>query len=148
MKVILSKDVHGLGVKDDVKDVRNGYARNFLFPKGFAALATPTALKHVSARKERHASALADRTTEFEALAERLAMCTLRFVLKTSGKGRAFGSVTPAKIQAALKKEKIDVQRDWIVLDEPLKTVGEHQTHVRLPTGRTVRIRILIEPES
>lgn len=148
MKVILSRDVGGLGVKDDVKEVRNGYARNFLLPKGFAVLATPAVLAEVSSRKKRRETALLERTSEFEELADRLAGMTLRFYMKISAKGRAFGSITPSTIHAELKKGKVDVERDWILLDEPLKTIGEHHVLVRLPTGREARIQIFIEPES
>ncbi len=147
MRVILKREVSGLGRPGEVKDVAEGYAQNFLLPRGLATLATAGELKHLA--QERQADkAKKDRAhTEAEELATRLGGITLIFHLKAGEQGKTFGSVTNKDIAEALKKEhRIDVDRTKIVLAEPVKSLGAHSVEIRLMPDVRAKVTIAVEP--
>jgi large subunit ribosomal protein L9 len=147
VRVILKREVRGLGRPGDVKDVADGYAQNFLIPKGFAIEATAGELKHLS--RERQADKLKkDRAhADAEELAKRLATITLMFRLKAGKDGKTFGSVTNKDIAESLKKEHgVDVDRAKITLTEPLRTLGAHTVEVRLAPDIRARVMVAVEP--
>ena len=147
MRVILKREVRGLGRPGDVKDVADGYAQNFLIPKGLAIEATAGELKHLS--QERQADKLKkDRAhADAEELAKRLAAITLMFRLKAGKDGKTFGSVTNKDIAESLKSEhKIDVDRAKITLTEPLRTLGAHTVEIRLAPDIRARVMVAVEP--
>lgn len=147
MKIILLDDLPPLGRKNDVKEVSNGYARNFLFPKKLAKLATPEALKELTSQKEREERKKSEEYQKYNALAERLKPLVLTFKVKVGEKGRTFGSITVVKIHEALKKEGIEAKKEWIELEEPIKTTGEHMVKVKFPHGLEGEIKIKVEAE-
>jgi large subunit ribosomal protein L9 len=146
MKVILKHDVKGLGREGDVKDVKDGYARNFLFPSGAAVKADTGALKnwerHRAEREER------DRVEkdQAEATAERLRGLKLEVAVKSGEKNRLFGSVTNREIAELIAREGIEVDRHAIHLREPIKTVGDHRVDVRLMPGLEVPVTVTVVP--
>ena len=146
MKVILKHDVKGLGREGDVKDVKDGYARNFLFPTGAAVKADTGALKnwerHRAEREER------DRLEkeQAEATAERLRGLKLEVAVKSGEKNRLFGSVTNREIADLIAREGIEVDRHSIHLREPIKTVGDHRVEVRLMPGLEVPVTVTVIP--
>jgi large subunit ribosomal protein L9 len=146
MKVILKHDVKGLGREGDVKDVKDGYARNFLFPSGAAVKADTGALKnwerHRAEREER------DRVEkdQAEATAERLRGLKLEVAVKSGEKNRLFGSVTNREIAELIAHEGIEVDRHAIHLREPIKTVGDHRVDVRLMPGLEVPVTVTVIP--
>lgn len=146
MKVILKHDVKGLGREGDVKDVKDGYARNFLFPTGAAVKADTGALKnwerHRAEREER------DRLEkeQAEATAERLRGLKLEVAVKSGEKNRLFGSVTNREIAELIAREGIEVDRHAIHLREPIKTVGDHRVEVRLMPGLEVPVTVTVIP--
>lgn len=147
MRVILKREVRGLGRPGDVKDVADGYAQNFLIPKGLAIEATAGELKHLS--QERQADKLKkDRAhADAEELAKRLATITLMFRLKAGKDGKTFGSVTNKDIAESLKKEHgVDVDRAKITLTEPLRSLGAHTVEVRLAPDIRARVMVAVEP--
>jgi large subunit ribosomal protein L9 len=147
VRVILKREVRGLGRPGDVKDVADGYAQNFLIPKGLAIEATAGELKHLS--QERQADKLKkDRAhADAEELAKRLATITLMFRLKAGKDGKTFGSVTNQDIAESLKKEHgVDVDRAKITLTEPLRTLGAHTVEVRLAPDIRARVMVAVEP--
>lgn len=148
MRVVLRKDVPGLGRSGDVKDVAEGYAQNFLLRRGLAVEATAGELRRVAevqaATKAKRSRAHADA----EALAARIAATRLTFQLKTGERGKAFGSVTNRDIADALRRESgIEVDRMKIHLDEPLRTLGTHEVEVRLLTDVRARLTVTIEAQ-
>ncbi len=147
MKVVLLQDVPGLGQKNEVKNAAGGYARNFLFPRGLAKPATETTLKELSALKDRQEREKSQEYENFKALAEKLNSLVLTFKVKVGEKGRAFGSVTAVKIRDALKKEGIRVAKEWVVLEEPIKTAGEKTVEVKFPMGVRGKIKVVFEAE-
>jgi large subunit ribosomal protein L9 len=147
MKVILKHDVKGLGREGDVKDVKDGYARNYLIPNGAAVVADTGAIKnwerHRSERDERDRQLRA----EAEATAERLGELRLEIAVKAGEKNRLFGSVTNREIAEVLAKEGIEIDRHQIVLREPIKTVGDHRVTVHLGGGIDPQVLVVVSPE-
>ena len=147
MKVIFTKDVPAVGKKDEVKNVSDGYARNFLFPKGLARSATENAiknLKHALAEKQKSHALRHDHA---QTVAERLKTITLHFKTKIGEKGKSFGSVSAAKIQQELKKKGISVDKEDVLLEEPIKTLGEKMVLLRLHPDLSVEVKIVIDKE-
>jgi large subunit ribosomal protein L9 len=148
VRVILRREVAGLGRPGDVKDVADGYAQNFLLPRGFAVEATAGEMK-VLARARDAKQAKQDRAhADAEELAKRLSDTTLKFRLKAGGQGKTFGSVTSKDVADALKRElKVDIDRTKVHLPEPLKALGVHKVEVRLLTDVRANVTVAIEPE-
>ncbi len=148
MRVILKREVAGLGRPGDVKDVADGYAQNFLLPRGLAIEATAGELK-VLARARDAKRAKADRAhADAEELAKRLSQTTLVFRLKAGEQGKTFGSVTNKDIADALQREhKVEVDKTKVHLPEPLKSLGVHTIEIRLLTDVRANVTVAIEPE-
>ena len=148
MRVILRREVAGLGRPGDVKDVADGYAQNFLLPRGFAVEATAGEMK-VLARARDAKQARQDRAhADAEELAKRMSETTLMFRLKAGGQGKTFGSVTSKDVADALKRElKVDIDRTKVHLHEPLKALGVHKVEIRLLTDVRANVTVAIEPE-
>lgn len=148
MRVILKREVAGLGRPGDVKDVADGYAQNFLLPRGFAVEATAGELK-VLARARDAKRAKQDRAhADAEELAKRLSETTLMFRLKAGGQGKTFGSVTSKDVADALKAEhKVDIDKTKVHLPEPLKALGVHKVEIRLLTDVRANVTVAIEPQ-
>jgi large subunit ribosomal protein L9 len=147
VRVILKREVRGLGRPGEVKDVADGYAQNFLIPRGLAIEATAGELKHLA--QERQADkAKKDRAhSDAEELAARLGTIALVFKLKSGDQGKTFGSVTNKDIAEALKREhRIDIDRAKIVLPEPVRSLGAHRVEVRLLPDVRATLTIAVEP--
>jgi large subunit ribosomal protein L9 len=146
MKVILKHDVKGLGRGGDVKDVKDGYARNFLFPTGKAMIADAGALKnwerHRADRDERDRS----EREEAEATAERLRDLKLEIAVKAGEKSRLFGSVTNREIADLIAKEGIVIDRHAIHLREPIKTLGDFKADVHIMAGIDAQVTVSVIP--
>lgn len=147
MKIILLQDISAVGRKNEVKEVRDGYARNFLLPRRFALPASDLALKDLETHKARQEKQKSDEDTRYRATAEALKKTSLRFKVKLGEKGKAFGSVSASKIRDALQKEGIAADKDWIVLDEPIKTTGEHAIEIKFPHGIVGNMKVIVEAE-
>lgn len=148
MRVILKREVAGLGRPGDVKDVADGYAQNFLLPRGLAIEATAGEMK-VLARARDAKRAKQDRAhADAEELAKRLSETTLVFRLKAGDQGKTFGSVTSKDIAESLQREhKVVVDKTKVHLPEPLKTLGVHKVEIRLLTDVRPSVTVAIEPE-
>jgi len=147
MKVILKRDVKGLGREGEVKEVKSGYARNFLIPNGAAVMADTGALRnwerHREEREERDRSLRADA----ESTAERLRELRLEIGVKAGEKNRLFGSVTNREIAEHLAGEGIEIDRHQISLREPIKTVGDHRVTVHLGFGIDPQLLVVVTPQ-
>lgn len=147
MKVILLQDVQNVGRKSDVKDVSDGYARNFLFPRNLAKPATEQALKNLTAQKSHEEREKSEEYQKSKTLVEKLKSLTLTFKVKIGVKGRAFGSVTAVKVRDALKKKGIEVEKDWVQLEESIKTTGEKTVKIKLPHELVGEVKVAVEAE-
>lgn len=132
MKIILKEDVHGLGYKDDVVEVKNGYGRNYLIPTGKAVIATESALKVLAENAKQRAHKLAKIKADAEELAAKLAEVKLTIGAKTSATGTIFGSVNAIQISEALEKLGLAVDRKLIEIKDSVKEVGNYTATVKL----------------
>ncbi len=140
MKLILKEDVSGLGYKDDVVTVKDGYGRNYLIPTGKAVVASDSALKVLAENQRQRAHKLAKIKADAEALAAQLQGLKLTIGAKTSATGTIFGSVNNIQIAEALKKLGHNVDRKLIEIKQPVKEVGEYVATVKLHKEVTVEI--------
>jgi large subunit ribosomal protein L9 len=134
MKIILQKPVDKLGSPGDIAEVADGYARNYLIPRGMAIKAEKGALKQAEVLKKGHVARLSKQKGEFEAVASKLiAGGPLRIEARAGEEGKLFGSVTGADIaDAVLAQTGITVDRKDVHLDEPIRSVGLHEVRVKL----------------
>lgn len=147
MRVILKAEVRGLGRTGDIKDVADGYARNYLLPKGLAIEATGGELKHLAQERQTERSKKDRAHQDAEELATRLGEVTLVFKLKAGEHGKTFGSVTAKEVAEALNKEaKAEIDKTKIVLREPLRSLGIHKIEVRLLPDVRADVTVAIEP--
>jgi large subunit ribosomal protein L9 len=148
MRVILKRDVKGLGREGDLKDVKDGYARNFLLPTGAAVVADKGAIanweRHRDQREERERAVRADA----DALAERLRELKLEIGVKAGERGRLFGAVTGHQIADAIRERGIELDRHALHLREPIKAVGDYKVDVRLMPGVETVVTVSVVPAS
>jgi|SRR5579872_2109738 len=149
MKVILRQDVPNLGKAGEAHEVTPGYFRNFLQPRGLAAEATAGRMK-VQQTRVAHASTKESRAEDqARSLAEDLGKVTLTFPVKVGDQGRMYGSVTAKDVADALKKAQgIEVDRHKIVIEEALRSAGEHTVTVKLDHGVEASLKLDLVPES
>ena len=147
MKIILFQDIPNVGRKNDVKEVSDGYARNFLFPRKLAKPATEEALKTIIIQKSREEREKSEEYQKQKALVDKLKSLTLTFKVKIGEKGRAFGSVTAVKIRDAMKKHGVNLEKEAILLNDSIKTTGEHVVKIRLPHELVGEVKIVVEAE-
>ena len=140
MKIILKEDVSGLGYKDDVVELKDGYGRNFLIPTGKAVIASASALKVLAENQRQRAHKLAKIKADAEAIAAQLADVKLTIGAKTSATGTIFGSVNAIQIAEALEKLGHNIDRKIIDIKNPVKEVGEYVATVRLHKDVTVDV--------
>jgi len=147
VRVILKAEVRGLGRTGEIKDVADGYARNYLLPKGLAIEATGGELKVLAQERQTEKTKKDRAHQDAEELAQRLGQVTLVFKLKAGDQGKTFGSVTAKEVADALKKEaKADIDKTKIVLREPLRSLGIHKVEVRLLSDVRANVTVAIEP--
>ena len=147
MRVILKAEVRGLGRTGEIKDDADGYARNYLLPKGLAIEATGGELKQLAQERQTEKTKKDRAHQDAEELAKRLGEVTLVFKLKAGEHGKTFGSVTAKEVADALKKEaKAEIDKTKIVLHEPLRSLGVHRVEVRLLSDVRASVTVAIEP--
>ena len=133
MNIILKQDMPGLGHKDDIITVKDGYARNYLIPKGFAVNATPSVRKMHQEILNQRAHKEEQIKQEAEVIAEKMKDLKLTIGAKTSTKGKIFGSVNTIQISESLKEEGFEIDRkDITIKEELIKEVGSYTASVKL----------------
>ena len=147
MKVILTSDVDPLGKSGELKDVANGYARNYLIPRN---LAVPAAggtyrawLHDIASREEQRKKDFA----EAEINAQRISSTTLTMGVKVGEGGKLYGSITAKDIADALARRGIEIDRHKIDLDEPLRQLGTYKVAIRVYSEMTPEVTIEVEPK-
>lgn len=148
MKVIFLDDVRNVGKRYEIKEVSDGYARNFLFPNKLAEAATGIALKKIEAMKAEHEKEEAELTKRLHEIAKKISDMRLQFPLKTAKDGSVFGSVKAETIAKALRdhgvvtKERVDV-----MLEHPIKELGLFTVPIDLKKGITAELKIMVVAE-
>ena len=152
MRVILKEDLKGYGKKEDMVNVSDGYARNFLLPRGIAVEASKDNLNIMKTRKDAARSKKDREQTTAETYAEKLAKVNVVVKGKCGGSdssSRLFGSITSKDISDALKAQyRIDIDKKKIVLEEPIKTLGEKIIDVKLFQGINAKIKVTVVPDA
>ncbi len=147
MKVILTSDVEKLGKSGELKDVNDGYARNFLIPRRLAVPAAGGAYRawqhDIASREEKRKR----EREEAEIAAQRIAGTTLTMGVKVGEGGRLYGSITSKDIADALGRRGITVDRHKVELEEPLKTLGTYKVAVKVYSGMTPEVTVVVEPK-
>ncbi|HPN96327.1 MAG TPA: 50S ribosomal protein L9 [Candidatus Moranbacteria bacterium] len=144
MKIILLQDIKSLGKKGDSKDVSEGYARNFLFPKKIAVLATEVAIKNVEEKRKKEVEEKQKETAKLTELAHILK--DKKIVLKYKAKkGKLFGSVSARDIAKELEKENYNVSEKMVKLKDPIKKIGTYSVKLELAPNIISQISLSIE---
>jgi large subunit ribosomal protein L9 len=147
MEVILREDIGTLGARGAVVKVANGYARNYLLPKRLAVAATESNKKIVAQERDAHLRREAKLQSESEELAKLMGNITLTFRHKVGENDHLFGSVTAKDIAEALEAAGYHLERRKIQLEEPIRTLGEHDVTLRLHREVSTQIKVLVEAE-
>ena len=133
MQVILQQDVRGQGKKGQLVEVSEGYARNFLLPRKLAIAATPDAINTMNLKEKARKAEEARLKAEAEATAEKLKECMVKLTAKAGSGGKLFGAVTTKEISEGLKEQfGVDVPKQKLVLEEPIKAFGSYQVKAKL----------------
>jgi large subunit ribosomal protein L9 len=148
MKVILLDEVRGIGHKYEVKEVRDGYARNFLFPNKLAETASPTSLKKLEKMKAEHDEKEIELKKHLESVAHHIGEMTIEFDLKKGKDGSIFGVVNKESILKALREHKLlSAERVDITLDHPIKEFGAYTIPIDLKKGVSTKLKIVVKAE-
>lgn len=147
MKVILKKQVEGLGESGDVIEVKPGYGRNFLIPKGFALLASSSNIKAVDYEKKMGALKKDKEKRSAEVVAKKLEGLSITIPVSVGEEDKLFGSVTAQNIADELEKNGITVDRRKIALDEPIKVLGIYDVIVKLHGEVEGKIKVWVVKE-
>ena len=147
MKLLLKEDVDGLGFCGDEVEVKDGYGRNFLIPKGKALLATPNNLKAFNHQK-RIVQAKVKKVTDIaQGIADKISNTTMQIKKKMGDGGKMFGTVTAQEVSDLLKAKGIDIDRRKIQIQEPIKKAGEYSIPVKLHPEVTAQIKLAVDGE-
>ena len=148
MEVILKEDIVNLGKIGEVVRVRDGYARNYLLPRGLVLMANKKNLKTFDHQKKLVADQKQKTMRQAQSAADQLTGISLVIPMKVGEEGRLFGSVTNIQIEKALKAKGLNVDRRKIHRDEPIKTAGDYEVPVRLAADLTVPLKLSVVSDS
>jgi large subunit ribosomal protein L9 len=146
MKVILADDVRGLGHRGETVTVKDGFARNYLFPQGYAYEATAANLRRLSEEKKKYDAKTMREKQVAQEVAGKVTGLTVVITKKAGEEDVLYGSVTSAEIADALSKRGIEVDRRRVELAEPIKRLGSHIVHVRLHRDVVAELTVEVQP--
>lgn len=145
MKVIFNVDVKGQGKKGEMKEVSDGYARNYLLPRKLASEATADNINTMKLKEKAKAALIAKEKAEAEENAKRLSAITVTIRAKAGGAGKLFGSVTSQEISDALREQHgINIEKNKIVQAEPIKTFGNYTVKAKLGYEISANVSVLV----
>jgi large subunit ribosomal protein L9 len=144
MKVILIKDIP-LGKAGEIREVKDGYARNYLLPQKLALPATPTNLKTWEEKRKAEENRQARLEAELRALAQRLEGVSLSFKVKAGAGGKLYGTITSAHIAEELSHQGIDIDKKKIELPQPLRELGSYEVTIKLGKELMPKVKVTVE---
>ena len=147
MEVILRQDVDELGLEGDIVNVARGYARNYLVPHGIALEATPQNRKALEFQMKKIEIKRLKGKENAEKIRERLEGTVVELSQKAGEEGKLYGSVTTMDIASHLKAQGVEIDRRKIVLDKPIKTLGEHEVSIKIYPEVTGSIKVVVKPQ-
>ncbi len=146
VEIVLLEDVQGLGRFGQKKQVKMGFARNYLFPKGLALLASPQNMARFESLRKKEEVRREQIRKEAEAMAQKIEGQSFTFTLKTHDNGKLYGSVASTDIQTALEKATgITIEKKQILLTEPFKEAGQFECPIHIYSDITAKVTIIIE---
>jgi large subunit ribosomal protein L9 len=146
MKVLLIKDVKGLGKAGEIKNAKDGYARNYLIPKGFAKLATPEVIKEWEEEQKRKEEELKKELAKLNELKEKIESTPIVIKHKLGANGQLYGAITNKEVAEALKEKGIEIDKKHIDMKQ-IKSVGEYEVDVKLGHGIHAKLKLIVEGE-
>jgi large subunit ribosomal protein L9 len=144
MEVILTQDVAGIGKAGLVVKIKDGFARNFLFPKKLAVAVTAGNMKGIEQQKLRRSQQEEKSRKEAEGLKTRLAALSITIAAESQEKDKLYGSITAVEIQKSLKDEGFEIDKEAIVLDEPIKALGIYQVPLKIHPEVTAEVKVWV----
>jgi len=147
MQVILKEDVHNLGRAGELVKVKPGFGRNFLIPQGKAIVATAANVKQIEHEKKLIAAKQAQLSKDAQAMSDRLASIEVQIERQVGEEDKLFGSVTSRDIESALKDKGVTIDHKKVHMPEPIKTIGYHTVEIKLGTGVTGKIKVVVVPK-
>ncbi len=148
MKVIFLKDVPSVAKAGEIKEVAPGYGHNYLIPRKLALVATPSAIKTAEIQVQREKDRQQRFADEMDKLAQQLEGYQLNFAAKVAEEDRLYGSIRDSDIASQLSQiTGLELERKQVELEEPIKTLGEHEVVVRLGKDLTPRIKVIVAKE-
>ena len=147
MQVILKEDVHNLGKAGELVKVKPGFGRNYLIPQGKAVVATAGNVKQIEHEKKLIAAKQAQLSKDAQAMADRLGSVEVQIERQVGEEDKLFGSVTSRDIESALKDKGISIDHKKVHMPEPIKTIGYHTVEIKLGTGVTGKIKVVVVPK-
>ncbi len=145
MKVIFIKDVKGQGKKDEIKEVKDGYAMNYLIKNKLAVMYTETSNKRLENEKQARKEKEAQDIKEANELKSRLSKIKVKFKVKTGEKGKVFGSISSKQIKEELDKLGYEVDKKKIKVDEPITSLGHHFVNIELHKEVIAKLEVVLE---
>lgn len=147
MKLLLLEDVRKLGYVGDVVEVKNGYGRNYLLPYRLATLPTDDNIRAIAVRKEQAAMDRAKRYREFEALIEKLKDVSVTIEAAANPEGNLYGSVGKREIAAALQKEGVPVEAEYVALPQPIRTLDNRMVTIEFTDELKIDVKVWVVRE-
>lgn len=148
MKVLLKKDFDLIGNAGEIKDVKDGYARNFLIPKGIVTPATPSNIKSYEEVQRQQGRKILRETNDAKIIASRIEADSVVIKVKTAEEGKIYGSVTPIMIHDALTEKGYNIDKKKIAMPEHIKALGEYLVDIKLFTGVVAKLKVTVEDEA
>jgi len=147
MKVILLQNIDKLGKKYDIKEVSDGFARNFLIPKGLVKIATKENLNWLEKIKEREKKVLEKELKDAQDLVKEIDGFELEMPVKIGEKGELFEKIGSQQIAKALKEKGFKIEKNQIELEEKIKEIGEYKIKIKLPHNLETEIKVIVKKE-
>ncbi len=147
MKVILLQDIEDLGKKGDVKNVADGYARNFLFPRNLAKVATEEAIVELEKEKELEAQKAEEELKEIEDFVSKIDGLEFEIIEKVDESGKLYGSINEIRIAKIMKEKGFDIKKKQIKIPQPIKELGEFPVMILFDHGLEAEIKIIVVEE-
>lgn len=147
MKVILLKDIENIGKKGEVKNVANGYARNFLFPKNLAKIATKEAIGELEKQKELEEKKAEEELKATQEIVKKVDGLEIEMPVKVDEQGKLYGSINEVEISKILTDKRFDIKKKQIKIPQPIKEIGEHQITILFDHNLEAEIKIIVTEE-
>ena len=144
MQIILTQDVPNLGSAGELVSVKPGYGRNYLVPRGLAVSATAANVHKLEHDKRVIAKKVAKEKAKAESIAEKIGAMTLQFDRQVGEEDKLFGSVTSRDVAEMLKKNGVEIDHRWVVLDQPVKALGKYEVQVKLGSGVSATVKFFV----